>query len=151
MIVYDCDDFANTRRATTVKRSERMKSSQSCCSYDFWTVAATKDELAFQLSSANSFLINRSNNEIHITHKYYDQAQYLLFRLNLHDPPPFFIINLSDLSSRLRAELRLVHKSSFKLLDEVVTYAIERILESVDGRYYHVNVLFGKTRWRFEA
>lgn len=69
---------------------------------EVWTTAAVKDELTFQLSSVCSFKIDENTQEIHITHKYYDRADFVLYRINVYKPPPVFIINLSDIPPKLR-------------------------------------------------
>src|SRR5262245_11736833 len=51
-----------------------------------WTTAAIQDELTFQLSSTSSFKINEKTQAIHITHKYYDRAAFILYRINLYRP-----------------------------------------------------------------
>ena len=45
---------------------------------ELWSLSYTKDELTFQLSSANQFTIDKNNSHIHITHKYYDRAEFVL-------------------------------------------------------------------------
>lgn len=127
-----------------------MITTPSYCPFDFWTIAATTDELIFQLSSAYSFTINDDTKEIHIMHKYYEQAEYILYRINIYNPRPVFVINRSDLASRLQSELKRLFRSSREAFDKIVTEAVEVILESVNRRYYHLNGIKGKIRWRFD-
>jgi hypothetical protein len=121
-------------------------------SLPYWTKAAIEDELTFRLSSAKSFMVNEDTGEIHITYKYHDYAQLFLYRLNTWVPRPVFVINLSDLSMELKLQLKeLKRLPTPTVLDEVVTSAIGRILESVNERYYHLSGAMGKIiEWRFE-
>jgi hypothetical protein len=116
---------------------------------DQWTIAALEDELTFCLSSAKSFSINDKTKVIHIVHKYYEQAEEIIYRINVWGPRPVFVINISDLTPRLRMELNKI-KSTPQALNEVVICAIGRILESIHERYYHLSGIIGKIRWRFE-
>ncbi len=120
------------------------------CPFDFWTVAATKDELTFQLSTVRSFTINENTKAIHITHKYNEQAEFVLYHINIYNPRPEFIINCSDLTSRLLSELKRLRRSSHRTFDKIVTEAVEAILEGVNERYYHLSGIAGKIRWRFD-
>lgn len=117
---------------------------------DEWTTAAVKDELTFQLSSTCSFKIDEKTQAIHITHKYYDQADFVLYRINVYKPQPVFIINLSDITPKLQNQLEELYKSSPEIFDSVVTDAVQSILESINQRYYHVSDIAYKVRWRFE-
>jgi hypothetical protein len=117
---------------------------------EIWTSAAVKDELTFQLSSAISFKIDDNSQVIHITHRYYNRADLVLYRINVYEPPPDFIINLSDISPKLRSQLEQVYKSSRDAFDRLVTEAVQSILESINQRYYHVSNITYKVRWRFE-
>ena len=118
---------------------------------EVWTTAAVKDELTFQLSSACSFKDDEKTRVIHITHKYYDRTDFVLYRINVYKPPPDFIINLSDITAKLQSQLEQVYKSSPKMFDRLVTEAVQSILESINQRYYHVSNIAYKVRWRFEA
>lgn len=121
------------------------------CPSDFRTVAATKDELIFQLSSVRSFTINENTRAIYITHKYYEQAEFVLYRINIWNPstPPIFIINCADLSRTLLCELAQLKKTDPPIFDRIVT-AIQSLMEGINERYYHVSGIAYKTAWRFD-
>ena len=127
---------------------ERIKHTVS---HEVWTTAAVKDELIFQLSSAISFKIDENTQAIHITHKYYDQADFVLHRINVYKPPAVFIVNLSDITPKLRSELWQLYEDSPETFDRIVTDAVQSILESINERYYHVSNIAYKVRWRFDA
>jgi hypothetical protein len=117
------------------------------------TVAAIRDELVYQLSSINEFTIDKNSSHIHITHKYYDRAEFVLYRIHIWNPsnPPVFIINCEDLSQVLQNELEQLKESNFGLFDRVVTDAIQSLLEAINHRYYHISNIAYKITWGFEA
>jgi hypothetical protein len=117
-----------------------------------FSAAALVDELRYQLSFANSFTIDENTSQIRITHKYYDRAEFVLYRTNIWNPsnPPVFVINCSDLSQVLRNELEQLKESNFELFDRVVTDAILSLMEGINERYYHVSDVAYKISWRFD-
>jgi hypothetical protein len=117
---------------------------------EVWTTAAIKDELTFQLSSACSFKIDENTQTIHIAHKYYYRADFVLRRINLYDPSSVFIIDLSDITPKLQRNLEQLYKSCPNTFDRLVTEAVQSILENINQRYYHVSNIAYKVRWRFE-
>lgn len=118
--------------------------------------AALKDELVYQLSST----VKMNWDTLEITSKYNDRAKSVLYRINLYDfsaveistceSEGIFIINTSDLSSALCYELEQLKSSHPRSFDELVTEAIQTLLEGVNKRYYHVGGLPYKVTWRFE-
>jgi hypothetical protein len=119
---------------------------------EYWTIAAIEDELAFQLSSTNSSILNENTHEIRITHKYYDRAKFVLYRINIWNPstPPVFIINTSDLTKQLRYELERLKLHSPLEFDKVVTEVIQALMEGINQRYYRVSGVAYKISWRFD-
>ncbi len=116
---------------------------------------ALKDELTYQLSSAKMNL-----KTFEIIDKYHEQAKSVLYRINLYDfsaieiasaeSKGIFVINTSDLSPTLYHELEQLKRSDPKGFDEVVTEAVQTILEGINKRYYHIAGLWYKVTWRFE-
>jgi hypothetical protein len=144
-------EWVNNSFNSRHKFLDKEKPIYKYCALDYWSLAYVKDELTCQLSSTCSFTINKEAGQIHITHKYYDKAEWHLNRINVWDPSTEFVINLSDLTLRLQNELEQLHNSSPQTFDKVVTEAVQTILESVNQRYYHVNGLSYKIKWRFAA
>ena len=105
------------------------------------TTAAIFDELVYQLSSASSFTIDENTGHIHITHKYYDIAEIVLYRINIWNP-----------STRpvLQKELEQLKRSDPRLFDRVVTDTIQALMEGINERYYHVSGVAYKISWRFD-
>lgn len=118
---------------------------------DLWTITYTRDELIFQLSSSNEYAIDKTK-QIHITHKYIDRAEFVLYRINIWDPskPPIFIINCSDITLTLQKELEQLKKTDPQLFDRVVTDAIQSLMEGINERYYHISSVAYKISWRFD-
>jgi hypothetical protein len=112
-----------------------------------WTTAALEDELAFCLCSVKLYF--KDTKEIHIIHKYYDQAESMIYRINVWQPPPVFVINLSDLTPKLKNELENLLVTP-ETLNRVVIHAICRIFENIDERYYHLSGIMNRIKWRFE-
>ena len=118
-------------------------------SYDFWTTECLIDELAFCLSSVASYVIKEDTNHIHITHKYSDQAEWMSHRINVWKPTPEFVINVSDLTTRLKKELKEI-SSTPDTLNYVITQAVDRLFEAVNFELYHRSSIGGKLRWRLD-
>lgn len=116
---------------------------------ELWTINCLSDKLVYRLATTNRYRINKFTKEIHIIHKYYDQAEWVLYRINIYKPPPQFVINLSDLTTKLKKEIIRL-KSTPIVLKKVVTDAVRRLLEAVNPEYYHVNGIYGKVKWRLE-
>jgi hypothetical protein len=116
---------------------------------EYWTIAAIEDELAFELSSVCIFTIDKDTGTIHIRHKYYEQAEFNLYKMNIWRPPPEFIINRSNLKSKLQFELENLYRSSPKKFEKVVTNAVQVILETINHQYFHLHNIASKIKWSF--
>jgi hypothetical protein len=120
------------------------------------TTAAIKDELIYQLSSKVTIEVKIDIDTraayLDIKQKYYELAEFVLYRINLYNPkmPPVFIINTSDLTQLLRNELEQLKKSDPRGFDKLVTEAVQSIMEGINGRYYHIAGLAYKVTWRFD-
>src|SRR5690348_15858403 len=84
--------------------------------------------------------------------KYYKHAKVVLYRINTWNPKtqPVFVINTQDLTKKLQNELEQLRKCDSIGFDELVTEAVQHILESVNRRYYHINGIAYKVTWKFE-
>jgi hypothetical protein len=111
--------------------------------------AAIRDELSSQLGSKAIYEITNDGHII-IDHKYYDQAEYVLYRVSIWKPLPVFVINCSDLKEQLQNELEQLKDCDPRLFDKTVTQAVQSLIESVNQRYYHVSGAAFKVLWRFE-
>ena len=120
------------------------------------THAAIKDELVYQLSSKCPYEVVKNDNGvasyIHFRPKYHEQAEFILYRINTWNSktPPVFVINTSDLTTPLYAELERLKSTSPRQFDKVVTGAVQTLLEGINKRYYHIAGLPYKVTWKFE-
>ena len=117
--------------------------------YYHYTPAALEDELTFLLSSKTECdVILDENGEwyIHPFYPYINQAEGLLYKINIYDPIPSFVIWQSDIPDGLVHALTRLGKIAMK---RIITNAVRRLYESVDPEYYHVNGIHGKIRWKF--
>jgi hypothetical protein len=117
---------------------------------EFWTKERLTDELVFRVGSTTSFEINEVTKEIYVSHKYYDRAEWLIYRINRYKPIPEFVFNLSDLTYRLKKEVMRLLVSAPATLNDVMTNTVRRIVEAVDPKYYHLAGIHGKIRWRID-
>lgn len=111
-----------------------------------WTTAGLIDDLFLQLCTTISRVIDNSNGwnrEIKVS-KYYIQAWELLPLISAGDPPPYFIINLSNIRPDLVHEIK--HNPD---RDFVISQAIGRIFENISPRQYHLSVAH-RLRWKME-
>lgn len=115
----------------------------------FYTNAAIEDELVNSLFGVTTPMLDEENMIQPIRQKYVEQAKKILFRINIFQPVPLFVINSSDLPLGLRKELeRITHYP--EQLEEIVTGAVSRILEDVNPRYFRVSGVRTNIRWRID-
>jgi hypothetical protein len=115
-----------------------------------------KDELTYQLSSA----VKMDLKTFQIKDKYHERAKSVLYRINADDlsaidiatakSKGIFEINVSDILPSLYYELEILKESDPRGFDELVTEAIQTLLEGINKRYYHIAGLPYKVTWRFE-
>ena len=116
-----------------------------------YTNAALEDELVKVLSSNCTAEvievkeIHGLHHRIYFQQTYLEQAGALLYRTNLYEPPPEFVICKQDIPERLARELQNLGKVVMK---KVITGAVRRLYESVDPDYFHTNGVYGRARWR---
>jgi hypothetical protein len=128
-----------------------------------WTTEAVVDELAYRLctfkiaavactldfNKKNYDQYNENGNEIFVSNKYIKQAEQLIYRIPIWRPPPEFLVSLSDLTPRLRAELRqLLKAKSYKTVNYITQHALAVVFECVNERYFHLSIGIGQIRWR---
>jgi hypothetical protein len=111
-----------------------------------WTEECLIDELFLQLATTKNTVVSHNGNCGITVWKYYDQA-FKLYRYIPLSPPPGqeieaqyriskFIINLSDLTTRLYAELRVIKDPQY-----IAKQAVGRLFENImDPRTYHLSI-----------
>lgn len=84
--------------------------------------------------------ITKDNGRTITVRKYYRRARELMKWLPVIKlPSNEYVINLSDLTPRIREELESVSKTPITLR-YVLTQAVGRIFENLDFDYYHLSV-----------
>ena len=147
-----CSRRSNKEKKSNIGGSDSKNSNNSNSSKimdELWTNNCISDKLVYCLGSTSDYEINEDTKEIRITHKYYDHAEWVLYHINTHKPPPQFVINRSDLTRKLKKEIASL-RSTPTILNDVITTAVRRILEVINPEYYHVNGIYGKVKWRLD-
>jgi hypothetical protein len=98
------------------------------------TEAALVDELFLQLATTKSVVSHNGRCGI-IVHKYYARALVLRKWIPIARPVPKFVVNLSDLGTKLITELRCLENPG-----DVLKQAVGRIFENIDERQYHQSI-----------
>ena len=99
-----------------------------------YTVAALEDELTRLLSSkCTAEVIEQDDGSqwIYIFHPYLQQAEHLLYKINLYRPLPKFVIFPADIPEGLANELEGLGKVE---MNKVITNVVRRLYESVNIR-----------------
>ena len=115
--------------------------------FGHFTVAALEDEVVRILSSkCTAEVVEQEDGSqwIYIFHPYMQQAEHLLYKINLYQPLPKFVIFPEDIPEGLARELERLGKVEIK---KVITNAVRILYESVDPDYYHTNGIYGKVKW----
>ncbi|MGB0028837.1 MAG: hypothetical protein WBP64_18575, partial [Nitrososphaeraceae archaeon] len=110
--------------------------------------AALRDKLVHELGSVVTHEIK--DGSIVIRRKYFITAEHVLYRLNIWSSKPLFIINTSNLSQSLRAELEQLKITDPIRFDKTITEAIESLMTGLNERYYLVSNIAYKVKWRFD-
>jgi hypothetical protein len=99
-----------------------------------WTEQCLIDELFLQLATTKSVVSHNGRCGI-VMHKYYDQAFALRRYVPIARPVPKFVVYLSDLSTRVVAELRCLEDPQ-----QALKQAAGRIFENIDELEYHQSI-----------
>jgi hypothetical protein len=100
---------------------------------DSWSTGRLIDELFLELDN-----VKKMDEKSGLTkRKYEEHAKWLMYRIPVYRPAPPFIVNLSDLSTRIKEELADLDDET---LDYVLKESIGRIFESIDQSYFRLSV-----------
>jgi hypothetical protein len=99
-----------------------------------WSEECLIDELFLQLATTKSVVSHNGRCRI-IVHKYYNQALALRKYIPIAKPVPKFVVNISDLSTRVIAELKILDDAQI-----VLKQAVGRIFENTDPIEYHMSI-----------
>ena len=98
-----------------------------------WTEERLIDEISLQLAGTKQTITHNSKN---ITiNKYQSQALRLRKWIPIAKPVPEFIVNMSDLTPKIIADLKTLDDSQ-----SVLKLAVGKIFENIDSRQYHLGI-----------
>ena len=130
----------NTPPAALQERNEQEE--------DKWTIERIVDELFLNLVSTTVIVTIEENGRSIPVRKYYRQARELMKWIPIARPSPEFIINICDLTPRVREEIQSIIAYR-ETLQYVLTQAVGRIFENLDFEYYNLSIA-RNLRVRFE-
>ncbi len=108
---------------------------------DEWTTERLAEETFLDFARAEAKISNDEGESI-IVSKYYRQAKEKMFYIPVTEPPIPIIVNISDLSPKVREELEsLCTKGDMETFSYVLRAAVGKIFENVNFEYYHGSVM----------
>ena len=99
-----------------------------------WSELCLQEHLFLELATTKSVVSHNGRCGI-IVHKYYNQALALRKWIPIARPVPEFVVNMSDLSSRVIAELKVLNDAQ-----TVLKQAVGRVFENIDSVQYHLSI-----------
>jgi hypothetical protein len=106
---------------------------------EYWTEACLIDKLTVHLASV-TYPITQEDHNTHqvktlIVHKYYHQASVLRKYIAVAQPPPSFVVKLSDLTAEIITQLQTVEDPQL-----VLKQAVANIFENLGFELYHLSI-----------
>jgi hypothetical protein len=99
-----------------------------------WSALCLEEQAFLELATTKSIISHNGKCGI-IIHKYYNQAFALYKWIPIASPAPKFIVDSSDLSTRVLAELKVLNSPEI-----VLKQAVSRIFENIDELQYHMAI-----------
>ena len=99
-----------------------------------WTEDCLVGQLTLELATPKLLVSHEGKCGITV-YKYYNEAFRIFRHFAIARPTPEFVVNLSDLSTRIVAELRVLDDSY-----TIVKLAVGRIFENIDSERYHRSI-----------
>jgi hypothetical protein len=115
---------------------------------DQWTTERLVDELLINLARTTEIITIKENGRSIPVKKYYRQARALMKWIPIGRPSPEFVINIGDLTPKVRKEIESII-SYHETLQYVLIQAVGRIFENLDFEYYHLSIA-RKIKVKFE-
>ena len=104
---------------------------------EYWSWNYLAEEIFLQIASLK-VLVTHNDEQISI-YKYYSQALYLKKSIPITKPPVEFVINTSDMTVRMFAELKALGQEGSQ---QVLKLAVAKIFENIAGpRYTHGSIV----------
>jgi hypothetical protein len=119
---------------TTAATSSDVEQVTSC-KLEYWVEQCLIEELFLQLAGTKEIV--KHNGKCVNVYKYYSQAFRLLRWIPIAKPTPEFVVNMSDLTTRIIAELKTLEKDGSQY---VLKQAVRRIFENINFRQYHLSI-----------
>jgi hypothetical protein len=113
-----------------------------------WTIERIVDELLINLACTTEIITIEENSRLISVKKYYRQARELMKWIPIARPSPEFIINICDLTPKVRKEIESI-SAYHDTIQYVITQAVGNIFENLDFEYYHLSIA-RNLRVRFE-
>jgi hypothetical protein len=99
-----------------------------------WTEECLIDTLFLELATTKNLVFHNGRCGV-IIHKYYNQVFALYKWIPIARPAPKFVVDSSDLSTRVLSELKVLDYPQI-----VLKQAVGRVFENVDAPYYHMAI-----------
>jgi hypothetical protein len=99
-----------------------------------WTHLCLQERLFLELATTKSIVSHNGTCGITV-HKYYNQALALRKWILFVRPAPAFVVEISDLSARTFAELKVLNNAQ-----TVLKQAVGLIFENIDACRYHLSI-----------
>ena len=112
---------------------------------EVYTIAGLKDEVYLSMIYSKETITDNSGKKV-VMCKYYLQAWKLQGLISVGQPPPCFVIQLSDLNPKLKQALKVLDD---KTRNFVLNQAIGMIFENNNPKLYALNIA-RRLRWKFE-
>jgi hypothetical protein len=106
---------------------------------DKWTTECLIDEVFLNLAGTKEIITIEENSRSIPVRKYYRQARDLMKWIPIARPSPEFVINICDLTPKVRKEIESIICYP-KSLKYVITQAVGRIFENLDFEDYHLSI-----------
>jgi hypothetical protein len=113
-----------------------------------WTTERIVDEVFLNLVATTEIITIEGNGRSIPVKKYYRQARELMKWIPIARPSPEFVINICDLTPKVRKEIESI-SAYHETLQYVITQAVGRIFENFDFECYHLSIA-RNLRVRFE-
>ncbi len=104
-----------------------------------WTSGYLIEKLSIELISIR----------VNSIRKYEEQAKELMYRIPVHRPTPYYIINQSDLAPHLIHKLSSLDNDT---LDYVIKESLSYIFKPINKKYFSLSIKkrYGLLLWRLE-
>jgi hypothetical protein len=106
---------------------------------ELWTTECLVDQLFLCLAATKEYIATNKNDGTIPVKKYYSQARRLMKWIPIARPAPEYVINISDLSPKVRKEIESIIDSP-TTLQYVLTQVVGRIFENINFDYYHLSI-----------